>query len=565
MSLNEKTLETKTDKTIEKIQTSNLKELKNTLANIFDISADLIEHPLQLKTNTNILLYYFEGLTDGVALKGNVVTPLLQEVNEDSQIFNSNIIATHTKIVYTWNEIKEGLLEGQCVLFMEGEKRSLLINTKGWAERAIQEPISEVTIKGSHDGFIENATKNIGLIRRYIPSTELKIKKMTIGERATSLVYLIYLGDVANEDVVQEIETRICKIKTDAVLSIGELSNFTKDQNWTPFPQAYLSERPDAISNHILDGKVAVLIDRSPGAMIVPMNLIGFFQTPDDYNIHWLIASFFRLLRFAGFIIAIFLPAIYIAIVSFHFEIIPLDLYTSIATSRVKVPFSPLLEAFIMEITLEMLREAGIRLPQPIGQTIGIVGGIVIGQAAVTCVFGTPACQGTCEGRPDDGCCWHGAFLSDKDDRSAARRRGEAADRRGLAVPGKGPGPQGLSGDGRVRRQAQPADPKVQGRLHLSQPARLQWRHRLRAAQQGAQAGCRAVDDEAGRVLAVADPAHPGVGDAARRHRGPQDHRSPSTTGAAGARAAPTCTGTAPATRTRMSGRSRSGSPTAPS
>ncbi|MEC5241371.1 spore germination protein [Bacillus mycoides] len=383
MSLNEKTLETKTDKTIEKIQTSNLKELKNTLDNIFDISADLIEHPLQLKTNTNILLYYFEGLTDGVALKGNVVTPLLQEVNEDSQIFNSNIIATHTKIVYTWNEIKEGLLEGQCVLFMEGEKRSLLINTKGWAERAIQEPISEVTIKGSHDGFIENATKNIGLIRRYIPSTELKIKKMTIGERATSLVYLIYLGDVANEDVVQEIETRICKIKTDAVLSIGELSNFTKDQNWTPFPQAYLSERPDAISNHILDGKVAVLIDRSPGAMIVPMNLIGFFQTPDDYNIHWLIASFFRLLRFAGFIIAIFLPAIYIAIVSFHFEIIPLDLYTSIATSRVKVPFSPLLEAFIMEITLEMLREAGIRLPQPIGQTIGIVGGIVIGQAAV--------------------------------------------------------------------------------------------------------------------------------------------------------------------------------------
>ncbi|MEE2022581.1 spore germination protein, partial [Bacillus toyonensis] len=230
-----------------------------------------------------------------------------------------------------------------------GEKRSLLINTKGWAERSIQEPISEVTIKGSHDGFIENATKNIGLIRRYIPSTELKIKKLTIGERATSLVYLIYLGDVASADVVQEIETRICNIKTDAVLSIGELSNYTKDQNWTPFPQAYLSERPDAISNHILDGKVAVLVDRSPGAMIVPMNLIGFFQTPDDYNIHWLIASFFRLLRFAGFIIAIFLPAFYIAIVSFHFEIIPIDLYTSIATSRVKVPFSPLLEAFIME------------------------------------------------------------------------------------------------------------------------------------------------------------------------------------------------------------------------
>ncbi|QPW51685.1 spore germination protein (plasmid) [Bacillus thuringiensis] len=377
MSFSEETIETQT------IHTHNLQGLKNKIEKIFDICADLVEQPLQLKTKTNILLYYFEGLTDGVALKGSVVTPLLQEVNEDIQVFNSNIIATYTKTVYTWDEIKEGLLEGQCVLFMEGEKKALLINTKGWAERSIQEPVSEVTIKGSHDGFIENASKNIGLIRRYIPSTELKIKKLTIGERATTSVYLLYLGDVANEDVVQEVETRICKIKTDTVLSIGELSNFTKDQNWTPFPQDYLSERPDAISHHILDGKVAILIDRSPSAMIVPMNLIGFFQTPDDYNVHWLIASFFRLLRFLGFIIAIFLPAIYIAMVSFHFEIIPLDLYTSIATSRIKVPFSPLVEAFIMEITLEMLREAGIRLPQPIGQTIGIVGGIVIGQAAV--------------------------------------------------------------------------------------------------------------------------------------------------------------------------------------
>ncbi|EOP91869.1 hypothetical protein IGM_01929 [Bacillus cereus HuB4-4] len=383
MSINEKNLETKNDQISSIIHTNNLEEHKSTIEFFFDISADLVEHPLQLKTNTNVLLYYFEGLTDGVALKGNVIAPLLQEINEDMQVFNSTIIAAHTKIVYTWNAVKEGLLEGHCVLFMAGEKKALLINTKGWAERSIQEPVSEVTIKGSHDGFIENATKNIGLIRRYIPSTDLKIKKLTVGERATTFVYLLYLGDIASEDVVREVESRICKIKTDTILSIGELSNFTKDQIWSPFPQAYLSERPDAISHRILDGKVAVLVDRSPSAMIVPINLIGFFKTPDDYNIHWLIASFFRLLRFLGFIIAIFLPAIYIAMVTFHFEIIPLDLYTSIATSRIKVPFSPLLEAFIMELTLEMLREAGIRLPQPIGQTIGIVGGIVIGQAAV--------------------------------------------------------------------------------------------------------------------------------------------------------------------------------------
>lgn len=377
MSLNEK------NEIVETIKINTLQEVKNTMEEIFDICADLIEHPLHLKTKTSVSLYYFEGLTDGIALKEHVITPLLQEITDDKQVFNFNVIATYSKTVYTWNEIKKGILEGQCVLFMEGEKKALLINTKGWAERSIQEPVSEVTIKGSHDGFIENASKNIGLIRRYIPSTELKINKLTIGERATTSVYIIYLEDVANEEVVQEVENRITKIKTDTIISIGELSNFTKDQNWTPFPQSYLSERPDSISQHILDGKIAVLIDRSPSVMIVPMNLIGFFQTPDDYNMHWLIASFFRLLRFLGFIIAVFLPALYIAMVSFHFETIPLDLYTSIASSRIKVPFPPLLEAFIMEITLEMLREAGIRLPQPIGQTIGIVGGIVIGQAAV--------------------------------------------------------------------------------------------------------------------------------------------------------------------------------------
>ncbi|MGH0554469.1 spore germination protein [Bacillus pretiosus] len=383
MNLNKMSIDTKNNKNVEIIQTNNLQELKCKIEEIFDVCADLIEHPLHLKTKTNVSLYYFEGLTDTVTLKENVIKPLLEKLYDNIQIFNFNIIAAYTKIVYTWNEITEGLLEGQCVLFMEGEERALLINTKGWAERSIQEPVSEVAIKGSHDGFIENASKNIGLIRRYIPSTQLKIKKLTIGERATTSIYVLYLGDVANKDVVQEVQKRICKIKTDTILSIGELSNFTKDQNWTPFPQTYLSERPDAISHHILDGKVAVLIDRSPSVMIVPMNLIGFFQTPEDYNLHWLIASFFRLLRFLGFLISIFLPALYISMVTFHFEIIPLDLYISIASSRIKVPFSPLIEAFIMEITLEMLREAGVRLPQPIGQTIGIVGGIVIGQAAV--------------------------------------------------------------------------------------------------------------------------------------------------------------------------------------
>ncbi|KAA6460469.1 spore germination protein [Bacillus thuringiensis] len=367
----------------EAIETNLLQDQKCKMKQIFDESPDLIEQSLRLKTKKNALLYYFEGLTDGITLKNNVVTPLLQEVVEDIHVFNGHIIAAYTKKVCTWTDVVNQLLEGNSILFIDGQAEALSINTGGWAERNIQEPISETTIKGSHDGFIENASKNLGLIRRYIPSKELKVKKLTVGNRASTSVYLIYLGDVANEGVIQEAKTRILNIETDAILGIGELSNFIKDQTWTPFPQAYLSERPDAIAHHILDGKVAILVDRSPSVMIIPINLVGFFQAPDDYNMNWLITSFLRLLRFIGFCIALFLPALYIAMVSLHFEVIPLDLYMSIATSRIKVPFSPLIEAFIMELTLEMLREAGIRLPQPIGQTIGIVGGIVIGQAAV--------------------------------------------------------------------------------------------------------------------------------------------------------------------------------------
>nr|WP_229722263.1 spore germination protein [Priestia taiwanensis] len=365
------------------IASSSLREHEKGITDIFDEATDLIKHPLTLRTGTNMLLYYFEGLTDGVALKDNVIHPLLHDVHEDWQVVEPHTIACYMSKVKTWDEVEKGLLQGQSVLFIDGYNEALVINTKGWAERSVEESKTETTIKGSHDGFVENVSKNIGLIRRYVPTTELKIKRLTIGERAETEVYMMYLGDVANPEVVQAVENRINKIKVDTISNIGTLSRYTEDNTWSPFPQSYTTERPDATAAHILQGKVVVMVDRSPSAMIVPINLTGFFQTPDDYNTSWLVASFTRMLRYVGFAMAILLPAIYIAIISFHFEVVPLSLYLSIAESRARVPFSPFLEAIFMEITLEMLREAGIRLPPPIGQTIGIVGGIVIGQAAV--------------------------------------------------------------------------------------------------------------------------------------------------------------------------------------
>ncbi|MEV3228867.1 spore germination protein, partial [Paenibacillus larvae] len=165
--------------------------------------------------------------------------------------------------------------------------------------------------------------------------------------------------------------------------STGELEQFIEDDPYSPFPQLTITERPDTTASHLLQGRVTIVVDRSPGVLIGPMTLTSFFQTTDDYSIRWLVSSFVRMLRFVGAIIAIFAPALYIALVSFHYEVIPLRLLLTIAESRERVPFPPLIEALIMELVLEMLREAAIRLPAPVGQTIGIVGGIVIGQAAV--------------------------------------------------------------------------------------------------------------------------------------------------------------------------------------
>jgi spore germination protein len=365
------------------IASTSLEEHEKGIKDIFDEATDLIKHPLTLRTDTKMLLYYFEGLTDGVALKDNVIHPLLHEVHEDWQVLEPHTIACYAAKVKTWDEVGKGLLQGQSVLFIDGYNEALVINTKGWAERSVEESKTETTIKGSHDGFVENISKNIGLIRRYVPTSELKIKKTILGERAETEVYIMYLGDVANQDVVKEVEKRIKKIEVDTILNIGTLSRYIEDNTWSPFPQSYTTERPDATAAQILQGKVVIMVDRSPAAMVVPINLTGFLQTPDDYNTNWLVATFIRILRYIGFAMALFLPAIYIAIISFHFEVVPLSLYLSIAESRAKVPFSPFLEAIFMEITLEMLREAGVRLPPPVGQTIGIVGGIVIGQAAV--------------------------------------------------------------------------------------------------------------------------------------------------------------------------------------
>jgi len=351
---------------------------------LFSQTPDLITRQFQIKQNGKLaVLVYFEGLVDKSAINRDVLRPLMDIKDISDPAGDLILTVSHLDTVSSWSYIETALLHGNSVLFIDERAEAFIFGTQGWPQRAIEDPQLEASIKGAHQGFVETSSQNIALIRRYLPNRELKIKELVVGRRGKARVSILYLADVAHPEVLQELEERIRKLDVDSILNTGELAEYIEDNPYSPFPQFVSTERPDAAASHILQGRMAILVDRSPSVLIGPATLISFFQSVDDYSTRWLIASFIRLLRFLGFFIAAFLPAVYIALISFNYEIIPLELILSVGASRERVPFPPLVEAMMMEITLEMLREAGIRLPSPIGQTVGIVGGIIIGQTAV--------------------------------------------------------------------------------------------------------------------------------------------------------------------------------------
>ncbi|MCY9659575.1 spore germination protein [Paenibacillus chondroitinus] len=350
---------------------------------LFNKTPDLVVRTFTYKQmDSQAALVYLSGLVDKNAINNNVLRQLMfhhADTTEGELPVTLGLMST----IATWEQIETSILHGYSVLFVDGLPHAYAMDTQGWPQRAITDSQIEASLKGAHQGFVETDAQNIALIRRYISSTELKIKEYYIGRRARSKVSLLYLEDVALPELLQELENRITGLNVDCILNTGELAEHIEDNSFSLFPQFITTERPDTAASQILQGRICVVLDRSSSVLVAPMNLVSFFQGIDDYSIRWPVATFLRLLRILACFVAAFLPGIYIACISFNHEVIPLDLILSIGEFRAVVPYPPLIEALIMEIMLEMLREAGIRLPAPVGQTVGIVGGIVIGQAAV--------------------------------------------------------------------------------------------------------------------------------------------------------------------------------------
>ncbi len=311
------------------------------------------------------------------------IIPYLTKL-EDSLFLDylNNIKSFQTK---DFDEAVEALLNGHVGIIARNKDEIFLINMSDPIQRSIEEPKSELIVRGSHAGFVERLTTNIHLVRTLINDRNLIVHLLELGSKTTTSAAIIYRDDLVNKEILTEVKRRLSymNMETDIVISPGFIEEFIEDDPFTVFPQILYTERPDRVKANIMDGRIAIMTEGSPAALIVPVNFFSFYQSPDDYNSRWTTATFIRLLRMVSLVIAITFPSIYIGVVSFHLEVLPYELVIPMKNAVEGIPYPPIIEAFIMELTIELIREAGIRLPTPVSQTIGIVGGLVIGDAVV--------------------------------------------------------------------------------------------------------------------------------------------------------------------------------------
>ena len=312
----------------------------------------------------------------------NPKTRIDEPIGNRTTTFDDSV--TITTEAYNNEKLIDYICNGETLVILLHTQEMIRLESPDFVHRTPDEPENEHIVRGSHEGLVENFDSNVSLIRKRIKNNKLIVKKLLLGKETKTVAYYFYVEDVVDKEALKTVEERLQAIEIDMFYSVGQLSDYLDDQVWSPFPQLLNTERPDRVVANILEGKIAIMTDVSPTALIGPVTFFSFYQSPDDFNARVLVGTFYRVMRIFSFLAAIFLPAFYIAIVSFHFEVLPLELANKVKSDINQIPYRPLIEALIMEITIELIREASVRLPKSIGQTIGIVGGLVIGQSIVS-------------------------------------------------------------------------------------------------------------------------------------------------------------------------------------
>ncbi|MDK8192265.1 spore germination protein [Paenibacillus sp. UMB7766-LJ446] len=353
-------------------------------------SSGLIFHPVAIGSQaTEGMVIFMESQVDAKLLYETVIHPLLRanlSMDRPLEIETlRNEVLTNCKqnATSSLEHIVQDILKGSAIVMVNGLDQAVIVDVKDGNERGLESPKTENVILGSQVGFTENIQTNLSLIKRRLQSPDLMVESGVVGTISRTSISIVYLQSIANTALVNEVRRRIANIKMDYIGDSGMLEQLIEDRPNSIYPGMLSTERPDRAASQIVDGYVCILVDNSPFALIVPSQFPLFLQTAEDNNLRWQYSSFLRIIRLVGFFLSLYLPALFVAIANFHQEMIPTTLVLAIASTRESIPLPVAAEAFLLEAMFELIREAGVRIPSVIGPTIGIVGALILGQAAV--------------------------------------------------------------------------------------------------------------------------------------------------------------------------------------
>ena len=353
---------------------------------------EFILSPLMMRNRANIFddkqkKFVSEEKIDNVTLKNFKKS---KEKNLIDFIYNSLIPQNSVDKVTDFSDVYSAINMGNCMLFVDSLDTAFNLDVKGFKQRSIDSPSNEVVVRGSQEAFVENIRTNTSMIRRLVNNENLVMETLTVGEITKTQVSIGYIKSLANEDLVAEVRYRINNLSVDYLISSGQLEQLIQDSPESLFPQMVATERPDKVSNFLLEGRVIIIVNGSPYVLVAPGVFVDFLASPEDLNLKYQFSNLEKIIRLLAIFLSLLLPGIYIAVTNYHQELIPTELLFTIAAARESVPFPTFVEILLMEVSFELIREAGLRVPTPLGSTIGIVGALILGEAAVSASLVSP-------------------------------------------------------------------------------------------------------------------------------------------------------------------------------
>ena len=390
-----------------------------------DICSDVVTRTFKLLSNGiqyDAFIIYIDGMVDSNIINDFVLSPLMSRNSSNTFETNKNNLATSKKTKHTYieqfsNEIQLNLAEtiynnltpqnavtkvfdftevflsinsGNCILFVENIDTAFDFDVKGFKQRSIDTPKNEILVRGSQESFVENIRTNTSILRRLINSENLVLEDSRIGKLTNTNISIGYINGITNKKLISEVKRRISNLDVDFITSSGQLEQLIQDYPQSLFPQIIATERPDKVVNYLLEGRICIVVNGNPYVLVVPGIFADFLSSPEDLNLKYQFSNLQKIIRLFATLLAILLPGLYIAITNYHQELLPTEILFTIASSRESVPFPIFIEILLMEASFELIREAGLRVPSPLGPTIGIVGALILGEAAVSASLVSP-------------------------------------------------------------------------------------------------------------------------------------------------------------------------------